>query len=799
MLIYGLILLLGAQLGMSNASAKKIESLGKLANLQKERYEVMASYKAGSAKAQAFKSGIFHLKIQRGGHALKSFAVIESPEEISRSGMKVSREEVRAAYPNGTVIFSPETGKLKLISENGADVLDLNNYAFSDSGLTAEFDIHNAKNFYGLGEKTLPYNRYGTRWTMWNSDFPAYSVKFDPLYESVPFLLKADAHGAYGLFFDNPSRTTFDVGATESGKFTYTAGAGDLDLYIITGKDAAEIVRKFAELTGKMHMPPIWSLGYQQSRWSYYPESKVLTLARDFRKNQIPCDVIFLDIDYMDGYRCFTWSPKNFPTPKEMLDTLHDMGFKVVTIIDPGIKNDKSYRVFKSGMKKDVFVRTPDGKYFVGRVWPGDCVFPDFLRKEAREWWGDQYKFLVDYGVDGFWNDMNEPSVFDTPNKTFPPDVLHDVDGDTVEHYEVHNLYGMQMARGTREGLERLEPNKRPFVLTRANYAGGQRYAAMWTGDNFASFAHLRLALAMFLNIGVSGQPFVGSDVGGFVGNPSPELFTRWLELGAFTPFYRTHSTNDSKPREPWVFGPEYTKINREVISRRYEMLPEIYTAFREANKTGLPIVRPLYLDFPKDNKAYAISDEFMFGGKILVAPVLDSGVVKRSVYLPAGRWMRIDDRSTLDGGSHVVDAPLGRTPAFVREGTVLFTQSLIQSTSEQADTLYVNVFGNKSAKGNAYFDDGATLAYRNGDFLNLNVSYKSGAREADLEFESSGGFKPGFKEMGIKLESAHPFRSATAKTSDGRTLNGSVKSVGGNLVEVVFPYDPFIRSVHLE
>ncbi len=799
MFIYALILSFGTFLGVNHNKAGEMSALGKLKSVEKSAREVALNYESGKAKVELFKPGIFHLTLAPGGKELKSFAVVESPEELSRYKTEVGKKTIRVNLPEGSIEFSPETMKLRFVSNDGKDLLDLDKIEFGDSGLVADFNIHGARDFYGLGEKTLPYNKYDSRWTMWNTDHPAYAVKFDPLYETIPFLLKADQSGAYGIFLDNPSRTTFDIGKTERDKFIYTARAGAFQLYIITGRNAAEVVRKFADLTGKMHMPPIWSLGYQQSRWSYYPESRVLDLAHKFRKEQIPCDVIFLDINYMDGYRCFTWSPKDFPTPRKMLDTLHSLGFKVVTIIDPGIKDEKGYMVYDSGIKKDVFSKLPDGKYFVGQVWPGNCVFPDFFSRKTREWWGEQYKYLIDVGVDGFWNDMNEPSVFNTPNKTFPPDVLQDVDGDMVEHYEVHNAYGMQMARGTRDGVAKLEPDKRPFVLTRSNYAGGQRYSAMWTGDNFASFAHLRLALAMFLNIGVSGQPFVGSDVGGFVGNPSPELYTRWLELGAFTPFFRTHSTWDSKQRQPWSFGPEYTKLNREIIDRRYELMPEVYTAFREAHETGLPIIRPLYINFPNDPEAYKLDNEFSFGSKLLVAPVLDSGAVKREVYLPAGKWASMYDGAELSGGWHEVEAPLGFTPVFVKEGTVLFTQSLIQSTAEQADTLYVRAYGNGEAEGGSYFDDGETYAFRHGDFLDMNVAVKRAGQTADVEFRPEGKFKPAYKELAVRLQMPAAAREAVAKLSDGRSVKCAIKNLPGGVVQVSLPFDAAIRSIRVE
>ncbi len=786
---------------------RHMKALGGLTKVEKTQRAVVAEYDSGKVRMEIFKTGIVHLAIDHGNAERKSFAVIESPEELSRDNLNESKDKISVNLPDGKIEYLPETMKLTYKSPGDSDILNLADFQFNDSQIVATFDIHGVKNFYGLGEKTLPFNKYGSRCTMWNSDFPAYSVKFDPLYESIPFLLKADTSGAYGLFFDNTFRSTFDVGASDSNKLVYASAGGAFELYIITGKNAAEVVQKFGELTGKMQMPPIWALGYQQSRYSYYPEQKVLDLAHGFRENKIPCDVIYLDINYMDGYRCFTWGPKDFPTPRNMLDTLHSLGFKVVTIIDPGIKDEKGYRVYDSGVSEDVFMKKTDGKYFDGQVWPGDCVFPDFLNEKTREWWGEQYKFLVDYGVDGFWNDMNEPSVFNSSNRTFPLNVIHELDGSTATHAEVHNVYGMQMARATREGLEKLQPDRRPFVLTRANYAGGQRYAAMWTGDNFASFAHMELALTMFLNLGVSGQPFVGSDVGGFMGNPDAELFSRWLELGVFTPFFRTHSVIDSKPREPWAFDPASTKINREIIDRRYELLPEIYTAFRNANQDGLPIIRPLYLNFPGDEEAYNISDEFLFGDNLLVAPVFDSGAVSRKVYLPIpragqeGAWMNFYDGSEAQNDWQEVSAPLGKTPLFVNSGTILFMQSLVQSTSEQADTLILKIYGNKSAKGKVYFDDGETLNYRHGQFLKLSADFRHQERHAVIQFGYDGDYEPSYKFMSVQIPHPGGFfpKRAIVHLENGKEVETNVRGAGENAIEFTIPFGLDIKYIDLD
>lgn len=815
-MFYGLIMLiwlnspLNENGGNMSALPQIGSSIGSLKKVDKTQNAIIVDYDSGKSMVEIFKTGIVHLTIQRGNSSRKSFAVIEKPEELSRYKVDADKDRISVSLKDGTVSYLPGTMGFSYFPKNGSNSVALTGIRFDDSGLVATFDIHGARNFYGLGEKTLPFNKYGSRATMWNSDFPAYSARLDPLYESIPLLLKADTSGAYGLFFDNTFRSAFDIGASDSDRLVYKAAGGAFELYLITGKNAAEVVQRFSELTGKMPMPPVWAIGYQQSRWSYYPEQKVLDLAHGFRDREIPCDVIYLDINYMDEYKCFTWSPKDFPTPENMLDTLHDLGFKVVTIIDPGIKDEKGYRVYDSGLNENVFVKKTDGNYFIGQVWPGDCVFPDFLNEKTRKWWGEQYRFLLGYGVDGFWNDMNEPSVFNTSNKTFPLDAVHELDSGTAEHSEVHNVYGMEMARATREGLEKLEPNKRPLVLTRASYAGGQRYAAMWTGDNFASFAHLKLALAMFLNIGVCGQPFIGSDVGGFIGNPDAELFSRWLEFGCFSPFFRTHSVINSAQREPWAFcaggasafggdSCSFTKINREIINRRYEMLPEIYTAFRNASQDGLPILRPLYLCFPDNEEAYKISDEFLFGSNLLVAPVLDSGVVSRRVYFPDGTWSSIYDGQRFESGWHEVDAPLGRTPVFVRDGAILFTQSVIQSTSEQADTLILSVFTDTTTKGSTYFDDGESMAYKSGDFLDMRVSYDSGSHGELLRFSSKGEFKPQYKFLAIDMVERTLPRQGVMKTNDGQEMKGKISKVKNGFVRLTFPFSTKVESISVK
>ncbi|MDZ7262225.1 MAG: DUF4968 domain-containing protein, partial [candidate division KSB1 bacterium] len=439
--------------------------------------------------------------------------------------------------------------------------------------------------FYGLGEKVGGINKRGHTWVMWNTDAFGYTDITDPLYQSHPFFLGLRQGRGYGIFFDNTYRSEFRLASGTDEFYSFGADGGEMNYYFFYGPGLKKILTRFTELVGRMPLPPKWALGYQQCRWSYYPESEVRRIARTFREKQIPCDVIYLDIHYMDGYRCFTWDKQRFPDPKKLLADLEAMGFKVVVIIDPGIKVDPGYWVHDQGLAGDHFCKYPDGRLYVGQVWPGNCYFPDFTRPETRFWWGSLYTQLLEQGVDGFWNDMNEPAVW---GGTFPDVVQHHDFGQTVDHSKIHNVYGLEMARGTYEGNLRLRPDRRPFVLTRAGFTGVQRYAAVWTGDNTATWNHLSLCLPMCLSLGLVGVPFVGYDIGGFSGSPSPELYSRWLQLGSFTPLCRTHSALGTAAQEPWVYGDDFETINRNFIQKRYKLLPYLYDAFHEASISGL-------------------------------------------------------------------------------------------------------------------------------------------------------------------------------------------------------------------
>lgn len=591
--------------------------------------------------------------------------------------------------------------------------------------------------YYGLGEKAGALNRRGKHFTMWNTDIPAYKADTDPLYQTIPFFYGINQGRSYGIFFDNSYWSSFDMGKESPDLYSFGAVNGEMNYYFFSGTTPKKVLQRFTELVGRMPLPPRWSLGYQQCRWSYYPESRVRKLASDFRAKQIPCDVIYLDIDYMEGYRIFTWSKKNFPEPGKMISDLTRDGFKIATIVDPGIKADSSYSAYVTGKAENVFLKYPDGRLFLGKVWPGVCAFPDFSNRNAREWWGKNFKALTDAGVRGFWNDMNEPSVFDVPTKTVDLDVVHDDNGLHTPHAKNHNLYGLQMTQATYEGVKSLRPNERPFVLTRASYAGGQRYSAAWTGDNISSWEHLEMAVPMMLGLSISGQPFVGSDIGGFVGSPDGELYARWLELGVFSPLMRTHTEWGSKDQEPWSYGSEIEEINKRTIELRYKLLPYIYNEMYKASVTGIPPMRPLAFEYPDDARYSSNSTEFKFGDGLLIAPVLWNGARTRSLRLPQGQWYDYWSGKQLQGGKDVtVDAPLDRIPIFVKAGSVIPTQQVLEY-SDQApmDPLTLSFYVGEEGRDEFYEDDGLSFEYEKGVFAKRTVQFfrKNGSLEVSL------------------------------------------------------------------
>lgn len=614
------------------------------------------------------------------------------------------------------------------------------------------------EHFYGFGEKTGTLDKRRTSYEMWNTGEYRNDIKSDPLYQSHPFFIGLKRNKAYGIFFDNTYRTNFDMGDTYEDRYIFSSKGGELDYYFIAGPLIKDVVKRYTYLTGYMPLPPMWALGHMICRWSYYPEREVMDIAIRARAENIPLDVIWLDIHYMDGYRCFTWDKSRFTDLSGMVSKLHSMGYKVVCMINPGIKADPKYFVFKEGIERDAFAKYSHGGLYIGKVWPEECVFPDFTRPDVRHWWGGLYKGLVDAGIDGFWNDMNEPDIFDSPTGTMDDNAIFHDSGLYSSHRKIHNVYGLNMAKATFEGISRLMGNKRPFVLSRAGFSGLQRYAASWTGDNTSNYDHLRLQIPMFLNMGLSGTPFIGSDIGGFLDSANGELLTRWYQASSLVPLMREHNCRGEYDQEPWVYGDPYKSIMRKYINMRYKLLPYLYTCFYNASKYGSPIMRPLVYEYQHDSNTFTIDDEFLVGCNILVAPVLQEGSIGRLVYLPEGSWYDYETKVILAGNRAIYyDAPLEILPVFIKEGAIIPTKELGQYTTEkEVDTITLEVFPlqtKHSAPSILYMDDGET---NDSPFVLFKFDMKKKGNNLIISITKTGGFD-GIKSFKVKVYSDPP------------------------------------------
>ncbi len=596
-----------------------------------------------------------------GGEGHPSFAVVKREKEGGEGPIVAVAENTVSAR------FSDAEERVSYEADGGRIII---------RGELGPFD-----KVYGLGEKALPLNRKRHRVIMWNTDAYGYATGTDPLYVSIPFFIVLRNGRAVGHFVDSPAYMSIDLGQADFGEFTVVVNDEAVDHYIIYGPSIKDVLRSYFELTGKPFLPPKWALGNQQSRYSYYPETNLLAIVDRYRKDELPLSAVYLDIHYMDEYKIFTWDRKRFPDPKSFIDKLHGMGIRVVTIIDPGVKASPTYPVFKSGIDGNYFCVRRNGDLFTSHVWPGLCAFPDFARDDVRDWWGSLVADFVKDGVDGVWLDMNEPAGFDYKDHTVSDeDLMHVVDGKQVPHVKVHNAYALLEAEATYEGMLKARPGKRPFILSRAGYAGIHRYAAIWTGDNTSNWEHLRLQIPILLGLSLSGVPFIGADVGGFAKDTKqgrfhldPELLVRWYEVAVFTPFLRNHTSIDSPDQEPWAWGSAYEGMIRGLLKLREKLMPYIYSLAWESHELGEPIIRPLVYEFQDDDNVHEIDDEFMLGPHVLLTPALERGSMVRRAYLPKCKWLDIRTGSEVEGGAvTTIDAPLGDPPVLVREGGVV-------------------------------------------------------------------------------------------------------------------------------
>jgi alpha-glucosidase len=750
------------------------------------------------------------------------------PEDASWAVLPAARQSRIAVKPTNTADslgFQTEALNISVnrqtfaltISDRAGKVLqqDARPIEFHGASFRVYKQMPIDEHYFGLGDKPGPLDRRDQSFAMWNTDAYGFQESTDPIYKSIPYFIAFRAGHALGVFLDNTWRSSFDFGKQFANTYSFGAVNGPLDYYVFNGPTPKQVLQTYAWLTGTTPLPPIWALGYQQSRYSYTPQARVMEIADRLRADHIPADAIYLDIDYQRQNRPFTVDNNSFPDFPGMISQLASKNFHVVAITDLHIAkaSDQGYAPYDTGVLGDHFVKNPDGTIYTGPVWPGPSVFPDFTRKQSREWWGTLYRDFYKMGIAGFWNDMNEPAVFYTPTKTMPEDVVHRIDDPDfmkrkATHAEIHNVFGMENSRATFDGLRKLNPDQRPFVLTRASYAGGQRYAATWTGDNSSTWNHLRLTTPMLENLGLSGFALSGADVGGFVGTPQPDLLTKWIEIASFQPIDRDHTEKGSGDQEPWVGGPEAESIRRRFIEERYRLMPYLYTLAEETSRTGLPIERPLFLEFPdaaRDRHPLDIdaqaAGEFLLGPDILVAaPPFPDKRDSYSAEFPSPGWYDYwtgqpvsKPATTASADSNAPQDPdvsltvslrpeLAFLPVFVRPGAILPIAPLVQSTNETPQgPLTLRVYAGDRCAGRVYLDDGKTYAYTRGASLSMDFACEVTANALSLHLgEHKGSYPAWWQQISIEIYGWTP-RAHKARLN-GSNIEAPV-GPSGNLV----------------
>lgn len=641
------------------------------------------------------------------------------------------------------------------------------NYEYGGNTVKLSKITQSGESFYGMGDKAMHSNLKGKRVENWVTDQFAYAKEQDPLYKAIPFYIGLNKGIAYGIYFDNSFRTGFDFSQERRNITSFWAEGGEMNYYFIFGPDMPKVVSSYSSLTGTPELPPMWALGFHQSKWSYYPESNVKEIASEFRKLQIPCDAIYLDIDYMDGFRCFTWDKNHFPDPKRMIQELEEDGFKTVVMIDPGIKVDRDYWIYNEALENGYFCKRGDGPLMHGKVWPGECNFPDFTNPAVREWWAELYKeFMSDLGVHAVWNDMNEPAVMEVPSKTAPLDTRHDYDGNPCTHRKAHNVYGMQMVRATYEGVKKYVYPKRPFVITRAAFSGTQRYSSTWTGDNVATWEHLWIANVQVQRMCLSGYSFVGSDIGGFAEQPDGELFARWVQLGIFHPFCRVHSSGDHGDQEPWSFGSEITDIVRKFVELRYQLLPYLYTMFYKYTKENVPMVQSLVFFDQEDNQTHFRTDEFIFGDKILVCPIQEPNAQGRRMYVPRGEWYDFWTNEFVEGGKEKwVAAALDMIPIFVKAGSIIPKYPIQQYVGEKKiEELVLDVYYKEGTETSEVYEDANNgYDYKKGRYSLSNYKLTGKDNSLIIQLFKDGTFDTEYEKMKLNFHGL-PFEISSVK-----------------------------------
>lgn len=698
-----------------------------------------------------------------------AFTVVEADGKIKLATAKVTAEIDKA--PDFRIVFKNEKGEIINEDMPGKGM----GTTFIGNRTTVYKKLQEGERFVGMGESLGNLDRYASVVTTWNVDNYKYDNDKIPMYISIPFYMGIFKDKVYGMYYDNSYKGTFNFGASNTRFSSVTFDGGDMDYFFMYDESIPKVIEHYTSLTGRMPLPPKWSIGYHQSRNSYYPESQVMYIANTFRNKKIPLDCIVLDADYLVEYEPFRINTNRFPDMKGMAARLADMGIELTASVNPGIKIDSTYDAYHDGLKKDVFLRYTDNVLYKADIWPNMNYYPDFTKPKSRQWWADQMKVYQDVGINGYWNDMNEPAI---GGQSMPDNVVFDYDGRKSTPLESHNLYGFQMARSSFESFQKYGGNKRPFVMTRSGFAGIQRYATVWSGDNQAKDEHILLGVLLNNQMGLSGIPFVGPDLGGYIGEATKEMYTRWVEVGVFSPYLRNHRGQYQMANEPWAYGEEAEAISKTYIEFRYQMMPYLYSKFYETSKTGIPIARSLCLDYPFDSNVYSLNYQyqFIFGDALLISP-LTSKEKSKTIYFPKGQWYNIFTDEKIEGGQELLkDFPLYNLPLYVKESAIIPLQSITQSAQEKpTDVLFVHVYNGKQNNEFVYYeDDGKTLDYQKNNFYKRTIQFDP--ENKMLKFsKAEGDYVSHFKKIKLIL---HGFEDAIAPKINNQVIAAKAETV---------------------
>lgn len=783
------------------AQSKRHQSIGNLTTFKQTETGLLVETAQGQMQITVYATDIIRIRVVQAKFDTDFSYAVSNPPQKTKFEVTDETEKLTLRTELIRLEVSKNPVRLKFMDKDGEVLNEDESYGTGWIGeqVTTYKKLQRYERFIGLGAKIGNLDKRGESYVNWNTDAFMYNSQTDPLYSSFPFFIGILQKTEYGIFFDNTHKTTFNFGASNNSFASFSADSGEMNYYFIHNQSVRKIIESYTNLTGRMTLPPLWSLGFQQCRYSYFPDKEVLSIAKNFRERKIPIDVLYLDIHYMDNYKVFTWHPTGFAKPQEMLAELKNMGINVVVIIDPGIKEEKGYKAYEDGLQEDVFLKYPDGKPYTGAVWAGWSHFPDFTKPKTRTWWGKQFSGYVNDGITGFWNDMNEPSTW---GQRMPDLVEFDYEGQPTSHRQGRNVFGMQMARSTYEGTRKLMNGKRPFILTRAGYSGVQRYSAMWTGDDTATDENMLLNVRMVNGLGLSGMQFVSYDIGGFINEPTKALFARWLTVGTFSPFMRVHTMYDNKSQEPWSFGESITNISKKFIQLRYNLLPYIYSNFYAATQTGLPIQRSMAVDYAHDITIYdtRFQNQYLFGDHLLIAPC-ESTQKFAKVYLPETKdgWYHFYNDKKYKKGEVIVDADLAQLPIFVKAGAVLPTQSDIQSTKEVGDkTLYLHVYAAENSYESTEFvyyeDDGNTYGHEKGEFYKRKITYKH--KEKEIVFgEVEGTFVSKFDKVEVVFHGFYNLNSAFC-IQNGKDFDANLRKFNKTTLQMV---DSYVQTVNFD